>query len=62
MLEELEIDYHSKCIEVWNKIDLLEDKENRLKELLLESENDLTKFPIVPMSCETQENLDVLMK
>jgi len=48
-----------KYFEVWNKIDLVEDR-NELNQKFVK-EMELCSHPIIPLSCITKENVPLLL-
>lgn len=50
----------TKYLEVWNKVDLVEDQEG-LEERFKEAVSEAT-YPIIMTSCETQLNKDLLLE
>lgn len=50
----------SKYLEVWNKIDLVPDRKEL--DILFESSIQESTYPIIPMSCLTKENVDLLLE
>lgn len=54
--------FEKKYLEVWNKMDLLEDQEKFLEQVKQDYANSPPKYPIVMMSCINGTNKDLFMK
>ena len=65
MLKEIgvgEEELSQKYIEVWNKIDLIKDRDQFEKQYAQELEESKPEYPVVIMSCKTEENKSLFLE